>query len=188
MKTRSLVDYESDSDQDPPRGEGYKIPLEAAKAAVRESQRTSSKGTGKLVYTAVPYMSREEKRDLMARLVEEEDDRAGDILARHQNWSESLTGAAGSQDPVPPSGELPAAVKKKRLEVFREQLYNEQVQGGRFQPSEMSPTPSPAQKKCGHPSYAGLPMAQVTMHGVEFVTSRAWCTGHPGLRSWWRRM
>ncbi|CAJ1379139.1 unnamed protein product [Effrenium voratum] len=111
----SLVDYESDSDQDP-----------STSFAMSGILYPSPRG-------------------------EEEDDRAGDILARHQNWSESLTGAAGSQDPVPPSGELPAAVKKKRLEAFREQLYNEQAQGGRFQPSEMSPTPSQAQKKCGHP-------------------------------------
>ena len=55
-------------------------------------------------------------------------------------------------EPPDENADLPVSVKKKRLEVFRRELYeNAKDRRGRVRPSEASEIPTPLQETCEHP-------------------------------------
>ena len=114
------------------RGGGYTHEVDETREALEE----------------LPYMSREEKRVLMRRLQQEaEEDRQQPVFPKVTSVApgRSLTTLQ------PPTGEMPAALKQKRLEEFRRAMYEERVdRKGRLIPSEAT-TPSEEQKKCPHP-------------------------------------
>lgn len=97
----------------------------------------------------LPYMSREEKRVLMRRLQQEADEE------RQNPVYPKVTSVAPGRSLTtlqPPTDEMPAALKTKKLEEFRRALYEERVdRKGRLIPSEAASPPTEEQRKCPHP-------------------------------------
>ena len=78
-----------------------------------------------------------------------------------ERWAHRTSGGARASTDVapgrslttltPPTKELPEPVKKRQLDEFRWNLYNERIHKGRLVPSEAAPLPNQEQKACPHP-------------------------------------
>ena len=122
----------------------------------------------------LPHLTRDEKRALLMQLLEDEEDEAARHVPRLEEFPKprrkggypaeprslaassksraapsSAASAAGSEPPS--NDDMPLAVKKKRLEEFRRQLYhNALTSKGRLRLSEASDVPNGAQDQCTH--------------------------------------
>ena len=112
----------------------------------------------------LPYMSREEKKQLYKKLKEERDEEASwqlfkkgtpEKVSRPDKKKEGYTAASSSTTPAPEPAAvstLPEPVRKKRLKEFRRALYEGALdRKGRVKPSEASELPTPEQDRCKHP-------------------------------------
>ena len=112
----------------------------------------------------LPYMSKEEKKQLYKKLKEERDMEASKQLfkkgapekvTRPDKKKEGYTAASSSTTPAPEPASvstLPEPVRKKRLKEFRRALYEGALdRKGRVKPSEASELPTPEQDRCRHP-------------------------------------
>ena len=106
----------------------------------------------------LPYMSKEEKKQLYKKLKEERDMEASKQLfkkgtpekvTRPDKKKEGYTAASSSTTPAPETASvstLPEPVRKKRLKEFRRALYEGALdRKGRVKPSEASELPTPEQ-------------------------------------------
>ena len=133
-------------------------------------------GTQEMI-TALPAMTKSEKKELMRALEDEERRDAWTSMERHRILLEREdgihggyrdermygVGSASSQAPIlpkakplirPPSTDrdVPKAIKDRDLKEFRDALYDSQVlAGGRLPPSSAAPTPTEVQARCPHP-------------------------------------
>ena len=129
------------------------------------------KMTAEEVLAALPNMTKAEKQSLKQSLKKEENEVAWKTYAKHRveeiekdsSGRPSGTTSSGSQMPIRPSRlsqaqtlparaeEVPKVVKARQLELFRRNLYEDQVQGGRLVPSTCAPIPNATQARCPYP-------------------------------------
>ena len=99
---------------------------------------------------ALPYMSKDEKKELARRLQREEENDQRPI--RPPKGTTSVAPGREKTTLQPPTEEMPAAVKTRRLEEFRRALYDERVdRKGRLIPSAAAGVPDQEQRECPHP-------------------------------------
>ena len=165
LETEEVVSSEGES--------GYvKIPLHAAKEAVTGKPGTgdaSRKISVKAVeaIAAIPYMSDSERRSVYDALREQGFKGSREVdqqvqqqrpvsprPRRHERSSSSTAVAPGHEATTlqPPTSAEPASVRRRRLDEFRRELYEERVdRKGRLKPSQGADVPTDEQLLCSHP-------------------------------------
>ena len=120
----------------------------------------------------LPNMDKEEKKLLYKQLKKEREDEAVKMFGKSTRYIQSepakmkrpdqrKDGYSSSSshrkkdsvsEPPDENEDVPSGVKKKRLETFRRELYeNAKDKRGRVRPSEASEVPTPLQETCSHP-------------------------------------
>ncbi len=147
------------------RDEKRRKKLERAQRHINNFQSTDANAQEMLMM--LPHLTKDEKRhlyDALKREKEEEElryfrpDYKKEQLRRKDERHGGYSAAkpklkASSSDPPPPreSRELPEPIRKKRMEAFRRELYESNLdRKGRLRPSEASDVPKGSQEACPH--------------------------------------
>ena len=139
---------------------------------VRQRQNKSMKLSAQEMLAAMPHMSKEEKKELYRQLKAEQediaaghmskpveagrlrraDDRAGYSAGRASAPARASTDPPSAEaPPPPPPAEVPKVVRKKMLQEFRRELYNNALdKKGQCVPSQASDVPQGLQISCKH--------------------------------------
>ena len=181
-KRPSRDDHSDLVDPPEPRALNFEVSGRTARTAVHVRGRSEDVdmkvklGTQEMT-TALPAMTKSEKKELMRALEDEERREAWTSMERHRVLLEREdgihggyreermygVGSASSQAPIlpkakapirPPSTDrdVPKAIKDRDLKEFRDALYDSQVlTGGRLPPSSAAPTPREVQARYPHP-------------------------------------
>ena len=99
---------------------------------------------------ALPKMTKKEKRELMKWL--KADQVKEELIPTPKPTLQSPYPGFTANEPEPPGHDLPESLRKKKMEVFRRELYNARVdKHGKLKPSEGAPFPNEEQRHCHHP-------------------------------------
>lgn len=121
----------------------------AAKDGARSEGYVYDPSGAREALEALPYMSRDEKKELYRRLQREEDENQRPLVPAPKT---AVAPGRSRTTLQPPTSEMPAALKQKRLEEFRRDLFEERVdRKGRLRPSDAAPVPNEEQRTCPHP-------------------------------------